>query len=883
MAEQLLITVLNMSLTGSFVILAVCIMRIFLRKAPSIFSYCLWATVLFRLLCPVSFPAVFSPFNALHAPIAENGRIEYIPEDILRPQSASQPAMTNGAAFTDGSAQASPISPVTPDSSGLILKILAAVWLTGILIMAFYSVITLVRLTAKLKSASWERENIYVTNVISTPFVIGLIHPKIYLPSTLDRDEIRYILLHEQIHLKRGDHIVKILSFAVLCLHWFNPFVWAAFFLSGKDMEMSCDEAVIRRLGNSVKKDYTSSLLCLSTGKHIINGIPLAFGEGDTGSRIKNVLRYKKPAACAVGIAAIVCIAAAAVLLANPNRSERNTETDDILTDYGVIMETEIEGVTRQVLVSPYSGTVDIPEAGTIDTYFEPGDERDSHQLLPGDMVAITFASREDISLQETWPARYSGPAESIMVMWQGFSLWDIGDGSNLSGSTHLMTFPAGAVVPDVETAKAGDILSMYWEDTGDEVYMSRPVPEDGQSRLIASTPILAVNENEYGGKMFTVGLDSHAAQQMLSGFGFHTRFALNSGDVPATNEEIRAAEEAQAYLDSLDRLTEAFQQEAKTPMNLNDPAQQSQAGEPATPPADTLAIDIRSVSRSSRTIDSYVPVGIFPGFGEEPLAFAQDCVFKINYSMDRADYREVSFDTFAGLIEELPHNVNKPCNLIFQDDLVSEAALSSAYLKYGISFDTFIPEAYLYDFLLENQGEDALETYYSLASTETADISDAQGSESIEVYTGNIGDGDSGIILFKDASGELLYVQDAHASRAGWNNIYLGEKDGVSFLMNVYVEDRWDFGGYGYWVYRLDEQGGIRQIAGSRFDFNLGADSDDMEYDDVLFREWTDGMTGWLENCRLILSSQEGEIRTEKVSDTDRYNYETLNLKGRP
>ena len=132
---------------------------------------------------------------------------------------------------------------------------------------------------------------------------MGIFYPKIYLPSNLNAAERSYILLHEQTHIKRLDHIFKIISFLVLCVHWFNPFAWIAFFLSGKDMEMSCDEAVIRRLGDEVKKDYSASLLTLATGRRIVSGTPLAFGEGDTKGRIKNVLNYKKPRVWAVLIA----------------------------------------------------------------------------------------------------------------------------------------------------------------------------------------------------------------------------------------------------------------------------------------------------------------------------------------------------------------------------------------------------------------------------------------------------------------------------------------------------------------------------------------------------------------------------------------------------
>ncbi|MCM1065174.1 MAG: M56 family metallopeptidase [Eubacterium sp.] len=864
MMERSFISVLNMSLTGSLVILAVLIIRVFLRKAPRIFSYCLWAVALFRLLCPFSFTAAFSPLNALQVPSAEDGRIEYITEDILQYQMSVSPSvLPEENIITSVSHQSEPLDIGTLTSSELILRTVSGIWLAGIAVMTLYSAIALARLLKKLKTASWERDNIYISSAISTPFVIGLIRPRIYLPSTLGREEMRYILLHEQIHLKRGDHIVKIVSYVTLCLHWFNPFVWAAFFLSGKDMEMSCDEAVIRRIGSGVKKDYTTSLLCLSTGKRIVNGIPLAFGEGDTGSRIRNVLRYKKPAAFVMGGAAIVCAIAAVILLANPDRSADHAEPEERLTEYGVIMEVEADGVTRQMFISPWSGAREIPEAQTIDTYFEPGDTRDPHQLLPGDLAAITFASREDIEVQEDSPARYSGPAESITIMSERFSLRNLGsEPPSLLEGAYLLTFPGG-VVPEVSTAKPGDILSLYWEENEDEAYLPL-IPESSQSRLIASTPILAVTENEYGGKMLTVGLTRYDVFQMLAGFGFHIRFALNSGDLP-DDTELQAAETAQAYLDSL---------------NLQEQDAQTAPAEETMASPNTYYVNIRSVARSARVIDAYVADNDFP-YDNEMLAFAENCVFQVNYSKDKIDYREVSFDDFADLIDAADHMQNKPCLLTFQDGLVTEARLLSAWFHYGISFDTFGSSASIYEYLLENEGEDAFDTYYSLVDTENMDISDREGIETIEVYTGNIGDGDSGIVLFKSAEGELLYTQDAHIARADWNNIYLGERDGVPFLMNVYIEDRWDYGGYGYWVYRLDEQGGIRQIVGTRFDFQLG-DQDFLTYDDNLFREWVEGMTGWLADSHLILSSQEGEIRTEKVSDADLYDYDTLNLKDR-
>ena len=873
MAELLFIRVLNMSLTASLVILAVLAVRFILRKAPGIFSYCLWAVVLFRLLCPVSFTAAFSPLNALRLPLTEQGRVEYIPETLLQHDlSGEQPALP--LAGTETSVIQKDI--LLPSQTGTLdgadlLNILAGIWLTGILVMVLYSIITLIRLAEKLKTASWEKDNIYMTETVSMPFVLGLIHPRIYLPVTLGENERKYILLHEQIHIKRKDHLIKAVSFAALCLHWFNPFVWAAFFLSGKDMEMSCDEAVIRKSGKGVKKEYSTSLLCLSTGKRIVNGIPLAFGEGDAGSRIKNVLRYKKPAAFAACIAAGLCAVTAIVLLANPARPEEREESGSYLTFYGVVTDVIVEGNSRQLLLCPGIGEVEIPAAETIDTYFEPGDERDPHQLLPGDLAAVTFDSAEDpLIIDSLWPAEFSTSAQSITIMWQGLALEDAG-GSGQPDSAYRLTFPGG-VVTDAPSASPGDILSLYREEPEDTAYLPQ-IPESDQSRLIASTPVLAVTENEAGGQMLTIELSASELQQTLAGFGFHIRFTLEADDstsLPETSDNTSNPEPGGST--SIPE-TEREPQEESAPLPQTGGIMGADG---------VYSVGIQSLSRSARAIDRYTSSYKEPYDGTGPLAFGEDCEFMVNYHMDTLDYETVTFDVFADLISAGSEWQISPCRITLKDGVITSAALDSALLHYGISFDRYSPSSNVYGFLLENGGEETFETYYSLVSAESADIADCPGIETIEVYTGNIGDGDSGIVLFKNASGELLYTQDAHIARAGWNNIYLGERDGTAFLMNVYVEDRWDFGGYGYWVYRLGEDGSIRQIAGSRFDFELSGNGNAEIYDDDLFREWSGGMTAWLEDCHLLLSTQEGEVRTDKVSDADRYHYDTLNLKDR-
>lgn len=322
--------ILNMSLTAGIVIVLVLLARLPLRKAPKIFSYALWAIVLFRLLCPISFSTEFSLLGVFHAPAVTNSSIAYIPADIVHttnPQ-VDLPLPGVSKAINDTLPQGEEQTSADPLEAPMAIATL--LWLGGIAAMLIYSVVSLLLLRRKLIGAVRLRENIYLADHISTPFVIGVIRPKIYLPSTLAEQEQSYIILHEQTHIRRLDHIVKLVAFLALTLHWFNPLVWVAFILSGKDMEMSCDEAVMKKMNGDIQADYSASLLSLATGRKIFAGAPLAFGEGDTKSRIKNVMNYKKPAFWIVIAATIVICVLAVCLLSNPLGST-DISTDDFL------------------------------------------------------------------------------------------------------------------------------------------------------------------------------------------------------------------------------------------------------------------------------------------------------------------------------------------------------------------------------------------------------------------------------------------------------------------------------------------------------------------------------------------------------------------------
>ena len=358
--HRLFPTICNMSLTASVVIVAVLLVRLLLRRAPKVFSYALWAVVLFRLLCPVSVTSAVSLMGAVGAPVQERTQrtsaVEYVPADIVRssgtptvttlPQE-TLPAINSPAESTVPAAVTAPEPAAAMPLSGPMV-VLTGAWLAGMALLLAYSAVSMLRLRRRLVGAVLLADNIYLADHIPSPFVMGLFRPKIYLPSTLKETERGYILRHEQYHIRRRDYLVKFLAFLALCVHWFNPLVWAAFILAGKDMEMSCDEAVVKELGEDIRADYSASLLSLATGHRIVAGMPLAFGEGDTGGRIRNLLKWKRPRPWVIAVCAVVCVGLIVLCAVNPKGSDapaEDTPTNQAETGQWLSVEAYVQHV----------------------------------------------------------------------------------------------------------------------------------------------------------------------------------------------------------------------------------------------------------------------------------------------------------------------------------------------------------------------------------------------------------------------------------------------------------------------------------------------------------------------------------------------------------
>ena len=299
---------LRINLVTSIVILIILGARLILKRAPKVFSYALWAIVLIRLLIPVS---IQSPISVVPNTTAASGAVinSALPEIEFETLSDLEQNYYESQNTSSEDVQVYVSRTMEP------IVYLSFAWLVGVAVMVLYSGISYLKIRRMVRIAVPLRENIWIADDIKSPFVIGFIKPKIYLPNNLGEQEQEYIILHEQHHIRRFDHVIKALAFLALTIHWFNPLVWIAFVLACKDMEMSCDEAVIRKLGSDVRADYSASLLTLATGHRIIAGTPLAFGEGDTKGRIKNLAKWKKPAIWVLVLTIIICLILGVCLL----------------------------------------------------------------------------------------------------------------------------------------------------------------------------------------------------------------------------------------------------------------------------------------------------------------------------------------------------------------------------------------------------------------------------------------------------------------------------------------------------------------------------------------------------------------------------------------
>ena len=303
----------NMSITAAAVILIVAVLRPLLRRTPRSITFLLWAAAFFRLVCPISVSSAFSLFRSAQT---VDSRIQVLPSALLDDTlhlSEAQPSTVIAETITEAASG----SLGRTDFVKFVMVVGTWIWILGILAFLVTNGIALFRLHRKCIGAVEIEKRVYLADGIQTPFVLGVLRPKIYLPSALTEAEQQDILLHEQMHIWRLDPLWKLLAFLALTLHWFNPIVWLGFHLFVQDMETACDEHVLRGMDQNARADYAETLLRLSTGRRFPAVSP-AFGEDSPKARIKSILRYKKPLRIVTAFAAAAAVFIAVLLIANP-------------------------------------------------------------------------------------------------------------------------------------------------------------------------------------------------------------------------------------------------------------------------------------------------------------------------------------------------------------------------------------------------------------------------------------------------------------------------------------------------------------------------------------------------------------------------------------
>lgn len=326
-------SVLNMSLTASYCIAAVILLRFLLKKQPKILSYLLWSVVLFRLLCPVSLASSFSLLRMDTNVISQaDFTAQHMAENVIGADKHDDPVVNTNSQNKD--VEASPVSETDRGAvfRAQVLSVGAWIWFVGMVLLTGYGIWSLYRLKVFLKKAVHVKDNVYEMEGTASPFVFGIIRPRIYLPTGLPEKERRYVLEHERVHIARKDYLIKILAWLARCIHWFNPLAWLFFVLMESDMEMSCDEAVLRRLGMEAKEDYSRALLSLSCEQREFGNCPPAFGEGRVKDRVRNILTYRKRGLVTVVTITVVLIAIAIGLALNPaGRNHSGEEAEELL------------------------------------------------------------------------------------------------------------------------------------------------------------------------------------------------------------------------------------------------------------------------------------------------------------------------------------------------------------------------------------------------------------------------------------------------------------------------------------------------------------------------------------------------------------------------
>ena len=456
--ESVFLWVLGRSLSASLIILAAVLLRALLKKAPKGMRMALWALVFLRLVCPVTVESALSL-----VPSAK-------PLDPA-PLYSDAPAVSTGIAAVDAAvnpvigASLAPDPAASADPAQIWAFIGSVIWLCGIAVMLALALLSYLRLRRRVRGAAETEAGVFVCGSVDFPFILGLFRPKIYLPAGMTETQRVCVLAHERAHLARRDQITKLLGFLTLSVYWFAPLVWLSYVLLCRDIELCCDERVIRGLGAGARKDYSRALLELSAPRAAVSACPLAFGEVGVKARIKNVLGYKKPAVLLIAAAVLVCCAAALLFLTDPKPSGTDGETPN---PFGAYYRTDA--------VLYQAGYYDFTYRDGDEPQFELTPDGGLHVFNDAPLTWDTYGRFEEASLTGAeLDALFSipgpGSADAAELLRGSAGVWSLRSGSMLY---YLFAQPDGTVC-----------LAVAYTDSGAARWLFRlarensPVPAD--------------------------------------------------------------------------------------------------------------------------------------------------------------------------------------------------------------------------------------------------------------------------------------------------------------------------------------------------------------------------------------------------------------------
>ena len=382
--SEVFLRIVNMSISASYFVAAVLLLRLILKKAPKWVNVLLWGLVAVRLVCPVSIESALSLI-----PSAET-----IPEQVITqmrvdiqtniPQMddpvPDEPETDN----RDDTADQTVPDVTAPEKQSIsVVTVLAAAWVVGVAGMLGYTAVSYFLLRRRVATAIRMKDNIYRSENVDSPFVLGILGPKIYLPFDLRGTDLSHVIAHENAHIRRKDHWWKPVGFVLLAIHWFNPIMWVGYILLCRDIELACDEKVIKEMDSKTKADYTEALVACSVNRRVIAACPLAFGEVGVKERVKTVMNYKKPAFWIVIAAIALCVVVAVCFLTNPKDKGPQVGNPQML---------EFPGVEWFVTPDELKEALNITEEQIVDEYMDPekedvGNDYDTHYLFVKDLT----------------------------------------------------------------------------------------------------------------------------------------------------------------------------------------------------------------------------------------------------------------------------------------------------------------------------------------------------------------------------------------------------------------------------------------------------------------------------------------------------------------